>query len=332
MKVLKMVILTVFLFTTVSFAADCTQQFSWLPNSEDDIAGYKIYYGLNDEGPYTGVKNVGNPAPIDGRIWGEVTGLVCGELYYFVCRAYNTATVESDNSIQIDFVVTVPDFGNGGDVVATFGSAPGADYAGTIQDTYINIGNENNVTNQQLNTYTWPENMAANAIILKVDLSQLPEGAQVQSASLQLYTIEAGGDSGYDISVHKIINYNPDLSTTTGYTYDGTNSWTADTSSYNSIPMAQADIGTALDVVSVDSSVGYNSWNVTGMVKDWMASPGSNYGLLLNSDTIATADSYRNFASSEATEASQRPKLVVTYTVDGTPVQISSPVGFELLN
>ncbi len=331
MKILKMVILWFFFFTTVSFAAECTEQFSWLPNSEGDIGGYKIYYGLDDGGPYTGVKDVGNPPPVDGRIWGEVSGLVCGDQYYFTCRAYNTAGLESDNSIQVDFVVVEPGDGGGDVLTAEFGSATGVDYDGTIQDTYINLNDSNNSANLQLNTYTWPENMVANAIIIKVDLAQLPAGAQVQSASLQLYAVGAGGDSDYNVSVHKITNHNPDLLATTGLTYDGSNGWTANTSCYNNTPMAQADISAALTVNSMDTSVGYKSWDVTGLVNDWLAAPASNYGLLLNSDTVASSDSYRNFASSEATDASQRPKLVVTYTVD-TVAPISTPTGFRLLN
>ena len=42
--------------------------------------------------------------------------------------------------------------------------------------------------------------------------------------------------------------------------------------------------------------------------------PSSNYGLMLNSDTIASSDSYRFFAASETVDASQRPVLEVKYT------------------
>ncbi|MCI5119849.1 MAG: DNRLRE domain-containing protein [Candidatus Electrothrix sp. AUS4] len=324
MKFFKLVTLVIFFLPAVSFAAEgCTEQFSWTPNAEADLGGYKIYYGLDDKGPYPNMVDIGNPDPDNNRIWGEVSGLECGTTYYFVCRAYNTAGLESDNSEQ---VVTVAGSnpppvspGEGVEVTAIFGSVPEADYGGTIEDTFINLNNENNIANQQLNTYTWPENKVANAIIMKIALAQLPERARVQSASLQLYATEAGGDSEYDISVHKIINHNPILSTATGFTYDGTNDWTANTSCYNNVPLAQADIDLKAAESSIDASVGYKSWDVTGMVKDWLAEPDSNYGLLLNSDAVASSDSYRNFASSEAVDANQRPKLVVKYTVEDMP-------------
>ena len=247
MKVFITAILASFLSAAVAFAADCTQKFSWLPNSETDIAGYKIHYGLTNGGPYPSTVNVVAPTPVNGRILGEVPGLICGNNYYFVCTAYNSAGLESGYSTQVGVLVTAPVAG-GAVVTKTFGSAAGADYIGTIQDTYINLDTVNNVASQQLNTYTWPQNKVANAIIMKVDLSQLPQGAQVQSASLQLYANGAGGDGAYDISVHKIINKNPNLSASTGYTYNGTTGWTANTSCYNNIPMAQADISAAENV------------------------------------------------------------------------------------
>ena len=45
-------------------------------------------------------------------------------------------------------------------------------------------------------------------------------GGTGESANLQLYASGAGGDGVYDISVHIIINHNPNLSAATGQTYD----------------------------------------------------------------------------------------------------------------
>ncbi|RWX48222.1 hypothetical protein H206_05189 [Candidatus Electrothrix aarhusensis] len=317
MKIFNLVtLLGIFFFTAVSFAADCTEKFSWSPNSEDDkVTEYRIYYSLVENDLKPDLKDPLRPEPlfvtitdfslVEGRIVGDVPGLDCGETYYFVCRAYNGA-FESDNSIIVD----------SGPMTAIFGSVPEANYDGTIQDTYINLNDKNNITSQQLNTYTWPKNKVANAIVMKIDLAQLPKGARVQSASLQLYASEAGGDSEYNISVHKMIQHNPVLLKATGFTYDGTNSWTANTNCYNDIPLAQADISPKAVESSIDLSVGYKSWDVTDMVTDWLDDSKLNYGLLLNSDAVASSDSHRFFASSEATDANKRPKLVVKYTIE----------------
>lgn len=156
--------------------------------------------------------------------------------------------------------------------------------------------------------------MVANAILLKVDLSQLPAGAQIQTATLKLYQTAAGGDATYDVSVHKVLGVNPDLSQANGYSFDGLSDWTANDQCYNSIPLAQADIDTAADVNSLDQTLEYKQWQVTALVQDWVSGASQNNALLLNSDDVASSDSYRFFASGEATDSSQRPRLEITYT------------------
>ena len=224
----------------------------------------------------------------------------------------NTAT----DSITI--TCTVPS----GTYTKTFGDSSDSDYTGTVQDTFLNINNDVNANTLTLNTYTWPTDRVANAIVMKWDLSALPTDAEIQNAILYLYLESSGGDDQYDVSVHKIINYDPNIAQCNGYTYDGTNGWTPNTQCYNNIPLAQADITQAEDTKAIDKNTGYKTWNVTQMVRDWVSDPSSNYGLLLNSDKTASADSYRYFTSTEVTDASRRPKLVITYTTvnpDTTP-------------
>jgi len=202
-----------------------------------------------------------------------------------------------------------------------FGSATGADYPGTLQDTNINLNTTNYSSDNFLNTYTWPQDKVANAILMKWDLSAIPSSATIQSATLYLYLSSTGGDDLYDLTVHKIINYNPVISACTGYTYDGTDSWTPNTQCYNNIPLAQADIASAEDTKSIDKTYGYKSWSVTNMVQDWVSNSPSNYGMLVNSDPIASSNSNRSFSATESSDPNQRPKLVVTYSVgpDTTP-------------
>ena len=300
-----------------STAAECNQTFSWLPNSETELAGYKIYYGTSDGGPYGSIVDVGNPALVDGRVYGEVTGLTCGVNYFFVCVAYDSQDEESDYSQQVSVTALEP----GTYVTAIFGSSSDTDYPGTLEDTFINLNEENNISSVALNTYTWPDNKVANAIIIKADLTQLDTGAQIQSAILQLYVVETGGDSSYDISAHKIINFNPELSGATGFTYDGSNAWTANDSCYDNVPLAQADIESAESTVSLNTSLGYKSLDISGMVQEWVNNPSSNYGILVNSDSVASSNSYRFFASSEASDTTQRPKLIINYT-PGEPAPV----------
>jgi len=396
------------------FAADdCVVEFEWTPNTETNLAGYKIYYGVTHNGPYDSVVDVGNPVPVDGKVNASVSGLTAGVTYYFVATAYDDQGMESAYSVEdvytcpslpdvtppsgtltinggaastesavaglslaasdAEGTVTEMQFSNDGVVwsnpeaystqkswtlsaglgmktvyarfkdgagnwsencsdsielvegsgessTKVFGNVDGADFPGTIQDTYINVNNENNYASSNLNTYTWPVDSVANAIVMKFNLSSLPADAQIQSAILSVYmngVDDGGGDDLYDVSVHKVVNHNPDLSRCNGYTYDGSNGWTPNDACYNNVPMAQADIAPAEDSNSINKTYGYKSWNITNMVREWVQNPAANYGLLLNSDSTASSGSNRTFASSEATDPGQRPKLIITYSVSG---------------
>ncbi len=66
---------------------------SWNPNSEGDLAGYKVYYGPSS-GDYTTITDVGLVTTY------TINNLGAGT-YYFVVTAYNTSGVESTFSNEI---------------------------------------------------------------------------------------------------------------------------------------------------------------------------------------------------------------------------------------
>jgi fibronectin type 3 domain-containing protein len=67
---------------------------AWDPNTEPDLAGYRVYYGLGSRN-YDRVLNVGNCTSC------VVTGLEQGRTYYFAATAVNTANIESDFSNEV---------------------------------------------------------------------------------------------------------------------------------------------------------------------------------------------------------------------------------------
>ena len=67
--------------------------FTWKPNTEDDLAGYKIHYG-NSRRNYDSHINVGKQTSY------TITGLVKGKTYYFAATAYDFAGNESDYSAE----------------------------------------------------------------------------------------------------------------------------------------------------------------------------------------------------------------------------------------
>ena len=197
----------------------------------------------------------------------------------------------------------------GSTVTKEFGDAVDSNYPGSVADTWSRAGFSTNFSSDvQLNTYTWPDNVIANDIIIKWDLSAIPPDATVTEATLYLYQTGSGGDSLYDLPVHKIINVDPDIATLSWETYDGVNSWTGGADG------GQSDIAPAEDTPAVNSiNNEYKSWSVAAMVQEWVSNPSSNFGMMVNSDAVATRDSCRYFASSEVADSSRRPKLIVTY-------------------
>lgn len=84
---------------TASRAADAS--FTWLPNTEADLAGYKIHYGPGTRN-YTDVVDVGMPDPIDGRIHFTIDPVPDGETF-FAATAYDSKGNESDYSDELSF-------------------------------------------------------------------------------------------------------------------------------------------------------------------------------------------------------------------------------------
>ncbi len=102
-----------FLFGSVcvspAIASVSSVNFSWIPNSASNIAGYKIYYGTISGGAYPNSVDIRTniPDPNDGRIYGTVSGLTDGITYYFVCTAYNDTGQESAYTSEVAYTVGI---------------------------------------------------------------------------------------------------------------------------------------------------------------------------------------------------------------------------------
>jgi len=77
-------------------------ELEWDPNTEPQLAGYKVYWG-NSSGNYTNSKNVGNTT------FCTITGLDEGKTYYFAATAYDGDGTESGYSDQITYTVPLSD-------------------------------------------------------------------------------------------------------------------------------------------------------------------------------------------------------------------------------
>jgi hypothetical protein len=98
----------------LSTAIAASVDLEWDPNSEPELAGYKIYWSTSS-GHYTSGKDVGKTTTA------TIDGLEEGKTYYFVATAYDSQGTESDYSNQIGFTVPMSD--TDGDGVADYQDA-----------------------------------------------------------------------------------------------------------------------------------------------------------------------------------------------------------------
>jgi chitodextrinase len=103
----------------LSSAAQVT--LAWYANTEPDLAGYKLYYGLSS-GSYQFSVDVGNVTSY------TLSGLLDGRIYYFAATAYNLSLAESGFSNEVSKAiadVTPP-------IVSITAPAAGVTVAGTV--------------------------------------------------------------------------------------------------------------------------------------------------------------------------------------------------------
>ncbi len=92
-----LIITSLFFSTAPAFAETATV--SWDANTENDLSGYKIYYGTSS-GSYDDVLDVGNTTSF------LVNNLVVGTTYFFVVTAYDFSNNESGFSGEVSFTPT----------------------------------------------------------------------------------------------------------------------------------------------------------------------------------------------------------------------------------
>lgn len=174
-----------------------------------------------------------------------------------------------------------------------------------------------------------------NRIILEFDISELPEGQAIDSASLELF--HSGGDAeGKTVWAYKLtrtdwiegIFENPSTSGATWVDYKingGHFPWTTPGGDYVTVD----PIGGSL--VFPSGSSAWRAWNVLAIVQD--AYDGSNpaeFLLRFAIEHLESGDSYLSFRSKEyATDPDLQPKLVIDYS-PAPPPEVEKKHTFRL--
>jgi hypothetical protein len=133
---------------------------------------------------------------------------------------------------------------------------------------------------------------ATGRALLRFDLSSIPAGSTVQSASFQAYLVQTSSSPAtLDVELKRI---------------DAP--WQEGTVTWNTQPGYTG----ANNVIGVGKTMGYYSWDVASLVQTWV-NGNPNYGLALMSKNESTLG-WRGFASRESTAPPPNPpRPVVTY-------------------
>ncbi len=135
--------------------------------------------------------------------------------------------------------------------------------------------------------------------LIQFNLSSIPTSAVVTSAVLSLYgdtsTSNSEGSSGSNAAYLKMI----------------TSTWQENTVTWNNQPTTSTTNQVTL-AQSTSTSQNYPSINVLNFVQNWVTSPTTNYGMMLQLQTEATLRSLV-LCSSDYPHPGQHPKLVVCY-------------------
>jgi len=145
--------------------------------------------------------------------------------------------------------------------------------------------------------------------ILKFDMSTIPTGATVISATLSLYYYDRGpsAPTGRTYWAYRITQTAWTEDRSTWNTYDGTNSWASLGGDYTTTNGAST---------TVPGSYGWMSWTVTAQVQYAMNSVSKVAHFLIRDATEDSATRYQaSFYSKEFGTPASRPKLDVTYAV-----------------
>ena len=97
-----LLLLTLLMVLSAGAAMAAELTFGWLPNTEKDLAGYRIHYGT-DSRIYTGAVDVLLPPVTDGQVRSTIT--VPYGSRYFAATAYTDSGVESDYSNEVTAVI-----------------------------------------------------------------------------------------------------------------------------------------------------------------------------------------------------------------------------------
>jgi hypothetical protein len=161
-------------------------------------------------------------------------------------------------------------------------------------DTYVyeSSPTSNFGTSSQIQVYPWEPSWTKRGLI-KFDISSIPNGAIIKSAVLYLHEATTFG------------------STRTIGAYRLTSTWGENSSTWNSVGIDFEGTPTATAILEWDGLLGWNTWNLTSDVSDFVDGSKNNFGWLFMDTSEDSSQAYWYFKSKES--SSDRPYLEIEY-------------------
>ena len=175
--------------------------------------------------------------------------------------------------------------------------------SGRSFDTYISEANP--LTNYGLSNTLETRTNGGNQerILIIYNMSSLPSGIRIDSATQELYLYAASGATITPWSVYRLTN-SWEETIATWESRDLVNNWITPGGDY---------VATPHDGIIIDVTPGWRIWNITQLVNEWYNGTYPNYGVIIFDGSGGNRE--RQFWSNEyAANTSLRPKLVVNYT------------------
>ena len=198
-----------------------------------------------------------------------------------------------------------------------------AEITGTSAGSYANTNNWGGLLNLAGNvnktggpTSAQFPNYGDSRGLFKFDLSAIPAGATINSATVSIYVnFNAFSPVSSRLTSVSLYQVTADW-TETGVTYDTKPAWGAVSVTSMSIPAGTGSGGNI-------PFNGYINGNITSLVQGWLNGTATNFGLA-TSDTYTSAGLLR-ISARETSGTSQDPRLRVTYT-PAPPASNAAPV------
>ena len=179
----------------------------------------------------------------------------------------------------------------------------------SVQDTYIKLGETGNNFGVSTQLIVDRESGDLQRALVQFDLSSIPVGAIIHSATLNM---EATAIDGLlNLHVYQVLE---------GWA-EGTANGTSDDANWTNRDTGTAWTtaggyfnGTAIDSISTDAT-GQHSWTITTLVQDWIDGTDANYGVV-----IASPDGGGNrTVTYDSREGAIAPELIIHYSIPNEP-------------